>query len=138
VVSEVKSLSGRDLRVFKCDGAKYYLGALMTSRLKVLKVRRKVSAPYASQQNAVPESWNRVVDEGSFAQMLYAGNVPSELWAESQNSFVYVLNNAFLVEEDTKNDKGQIVKRQTRRCGFFFCRSWTVCGKKVQLSLGPK
>ena len=58
VASELKSLSGRDLRLFKCDGASYYTSHQMTEILRELGARRKLSAAYASQQNAVPEAWN--------------------------------------------------------------------------------
>ena len=100
VVAESKSLTANDLRLFKCDGAMCYMNNEVTTYLKEIKARRRVSPPYASQGNALPESINRVGDEASTAQMIHAGHVPSNLWAESQGSFFYVRNHAFLVEEE--------------------------------------
>jgi hypothetical protein len=99
VVVDSKSMSGRDLRMFKCDGAGCFMDGETTLYLKGIKAKRKVSAPYCSQQNQTPEVWNKSLDEGSTAQMIHAGNAPSNMWAESQACWVFVHNRAFLVEE---------------------------------------
>ena len=97
-IEDFNSLSGRKLKLFKCDGGPEIVSKECTEILKAIPAKRKLSGPYAPASNYMAENANRNIDEPTEAQMIHA-HAPSNLWAECQNHTVAVRNRAFLMRE---------------------------------------
>ena len=95
VKKDAQAITGRPLRVFRCDGAKEYMSAEFVN---LLGFTPEYSGPHASQQNGRAEISNRIIDEGALAAMAHAGDMPVVFWAEAQACSTFVYNNAKFVE----------------------------------------
>ena len=146
-ISEFRELSGRKLKLFKCDGGPEIISQECTEILKAIPAKRKLSGPYAPASNYMAENANRNIDEPTEAQMIHA-HAPSNLWAECQNHTVQVRNRAFLVQEK-HGKKWRATSRTNLMTGRYRefdhsnlhvwgCRAYAYIPKKVRHDRGAQ
>jgi len=57
-------------------------------------IKLQTTVPHTPEQNGVAERWNRLVVELGCA-MIFAHNLPSELWTDAMKHATYIRNHAF-------------------------------------------
>lgn len=87
----VKNKYMHSVRILHTDNGKEYVNKVFKEYLDKEGIVHELTAPYTPEQNGRAERENRTIVE-SARSMLYARDVPLELWAEAMNCAVYILN----------------------------------------------
>lgn len=89
--AKIKNLFSHGVRVLHSDNGGEYTSKEFKEYLASEGISHELTAPYTPEQNGRAERELRTIVE-SARSMLYARNVPLNLWAEAVNCAVYVLN----------------------------------------------
>lgn len=81
----------RDLQILHTDNGCEYVNEEFKSFLESKGIQHERTAPYTPQQNGRAKRELRSIMETA-RTMLYAKNVPLNMWAEAVNCAVYLLN----------------------------------------------
>ncbi|CAK1579746.1 unnamed protein product [Parnassius mnemosyne] len=79
------------IRILHTDNGREYVNKVFKEYLDKEGIVHELTAPYSPEQNGRAERENRTIVE-SARSMLYARDVPLELWAEAVSCAVYILN----------------------------------------------
>lgn len=87
----VKNQFNHDVHILHTDNGREYVNHEFKNFLTQKGITHECSAPYTPQQNGRAERELRTIME-SARSMLYAKDIPTNLWAEAVSCAVYVLN----------------------------------------------
>lgn len=80
-----------DVRILHTDNGREYVNKEFKNFLEIKGITHECTAPYTPQQNGRSERELRTIME-SARSMLYAKDIPMNLWAEAVDCAVYLLN----------------------------------------------
>ena len=102
-------------------------------------IELQTTAPHTPEQNGVAERWNRTVVELSRA-MLFAHNLPTELWADSITHATYIRNRAFTrsVPDMTPYQKWHQERPDISHIREFGCIVWVLREELSVSKLAPQ
>lgn len=89
--AQLKSETGGEIKILRSDNGGEFLSNSFQAWLAKCGIRHETSAPYTPQQNGVAERSIRTIMEAA-RSMLYAKNIPIEMWGEAVACATYVLN----------------------------------------------
>ena len=87
----VRNKFGYGIKILHTDGGGEYRSNQFKSFLASMGIEHEVSSPHTPQQNGRAERDMRTLVESARA-MLFANNLPTELWSEAVNTAVYIRN----------------------------------------------
>ena len=87
----VRNKFGYGIKVLHTDGGGEFTSHQFKDFLASMGIEHEISSPHTPEQNGRAERDMRTLVESSRA-MLYANNLPTELWSEAVNTAVYIRN----------------------------------------------
>lgn len=114
-LQEVKT-AGHVTKVLLSDNGKEFNYAVVQKVLEEYSIMHRLTMTYTLEQNGATEQENRTIVESAHS-LICAGGLPKELWAESCNTAIYLLNHTgpTPVEEDAFGTMDWII-----------CNSWSL------------
>lgn len=91
VVNLIKTQLGREVKVLRTDNSREYVNGKMKTFIEDHGIEHQRTAPNTPEQNGVAERKNRTLVE-STRSMLFAKDLPLQLWAEAVLTATYLSN----------------------------------------------
>jgi transposase InsO family protein len=81
-------------KAIRADNGREYINKDLRTWCLDRGIEIQTTAPYTPEQNGVAERWNKTVVELA-RSMIFARNVPNELWPEAMSHATYIRNRAY-------------------------------------------
>lgn len=131
--------TGNELKILRSDNGTEYLSNSFQDFLREKGIIHQRSAPYTQQQNGKAEREIRTLVE-SARSMIFAKNVPTELWSEAINTAAYTLNRIVSKkgDETTAYEKWFDRKPTVAHIRSFGSTAYMQVPKQLRKKLDPK
>lgn len=91
IVNLIKTQTNQNIKILRSDNGKKYINTQMKNFIDQHGINHQTTAAHTHEQNGKAERMNRTLDEAA-ESILYATDLPKQLWAESIATAVYLTN----------------------------------------------